>query len=452
MPARPRLTTPPPGLPLAASIAAALIEPGTAVVAYFAASAWFDVSIARHDLVLCLLVAALGLPGRDRWADPPGAAAIDIVLAWAGQLVLLALAGALTSGFALFDARVLVAWALATPLAQWLAVRTGQQLWREGPAAPGGRRRVVVVGAEPHGVRVAGALGDGRDGGIEVVGYFDDRTDERLAAEAAPRRLGALKDCAAFVQERGIDEVCIALPLGSQARIVELIEPLRRTAAAVSFAPDGFGSALLDAPAFERRGLLLIELGGTPFGTGGALVKRSVDIVLASIVVALAAPLLVVVAAAIRAGSPGPAIVGRPMKGLFGEDVVVRRLRTTRTGDESSPTAFGTWLRRTSIDRLPQFIDVLQGRMSLVGPRAHAIADDAAYRELIGPAGVRAGVRPGVTGWAQVHGHRADGDDPEALREQVDLDLAYLRRWTPALDLRILVQALLMPLAPRSAD
>lgn len=458
MPDRTALPPPSPSEPpAAASLAAVVLEPGIAVLGYFAACAWFDVPIGRHDLALGVLLLALGLPGRDRWTDAPGSAAIDIALAWAGRLALLALAGAVTSSVGLFDLRVLLAWALATPAAQWLAVRTGQQLWRHG-AAPAGRTRVVVVGAGPHGAQVAAALAGGADPAIEVVGYFDDRADERIAAGATVHRLGALRDCAGFVGEHRIDEVCITLPLGSQSRIVDLLQQLRSTSAAVSLAPDAFASALLDAPTFERRGLLLIGIGRGPFGATGAIVKRSIDLVLASVAVALAAPLLLAVAAAIRLGSPGPAIVGRRMKSLFGEDVVMHRFRTTRLVDEaaalgdSRPTAVGAWLRRTSIERWPQLIDVLQGRMSLVGPRAHAVASDPAYRRLIGPTGVRSGVKPGLTGWAQVHGHRAETDDPEVLRDRIGLDLAYLRRWTPALDLRIVVQALFVPFGSRDAE
>jgi putative colanic acid biosynthesis UDP-glucose lipid carrier transferase len=121
------------------------------------------------------------------------------------------------------------------------------------------------------------------------------------------------------------------------------------------------------------------------------------------------------------------------------------------TRDDPRVTPFGAFIRRTSLDELPQFFNVLQGRMSIVGPRPHAVAHNEAYRRLIGPYMVRHKVKPGITGWAQIHGHRGETDTLDKMRDRVAHDLEYLRHWSLGLDLRIVVRTALLMLADRQA-
>jgi putative colanic acid biosynthesis UDP-glucose lipid carrier transferase len=192
------------------------------------------------------------------------------------------------------------------------------------------------------------------------------------------------------------------------------------------------------------------------------VLKRAEDLVLASLILLAIAPLLAVVALGVKLSSPGPVIFRQRRNGLDGREIVVWKFRSMRTMDNGAVvrqatrddprvTPFGAFIRRTSLDELPQFFNVLQGRMSIVGPRPHAVAHNEAYRRLIGPYMVRHKVKPGITGWAQIHGHRGETDTLDKMRDRVAHDLEYLRHWSLGLDLRIVVRTALLMLADRQA-
>jgi putative colanic acid biosynthesis UDP-glucose lipid carrier transferase len=188
----------------------------------------------------------------------------------------------------------------------------------------------------------------------------------------------------------------------------------------------------------------------TPFTGTNELVKRLSDIVLASLIVILISPLLLVIAIGIKVTSPGPVIFKQRRNGLDGEEIVVYKFRSMTTVDDGAVvrqatrddpriTPLGAILRRSSLDELPQFFNVLQGTMSIVGPRPHAVTHNAEYRQIIKAYMVRHKVKPGITGWAQVNGQRGETDTIEKMRTRVEYDLEYLRNWSLGLDLRIIV-------------
>lgn len=433
------------------SLIAALLEPAIAVVVFLGVSVWFDEPIVRSDLMLCLLVVALTFPGANRFKDAPLTAAVDIAMSWASLLVILLLCGYATSSLHFFELRVLLWWALLTPVAQWLAVAIGRRIQHQQDALPHNRRSAVIIGAGALGVKVARALAEGRDRGIDFVGYFDDRTDDRLHAEAVPQRLGALMDAAPYIREHAIHDVYITLPLGSQPRIVELLEAVQGTTASIYFVPDVFGISIIQGRLQDINGVPVVGICETPFTGTNELAKRFSDIVLASIILVLIAPVLLVCAIGVKLSSPGPAIFKQRRNGLDGEEIVVYKFRSMRvmddgavvrqaTRDDPRITPFGAFLRRTSLDELPQFINVLQGRMSIVGPRPHAVAHNEMYRQLIKAYMVRHKVKPGITGWAQVNGHRGETDTLEKMQARVEYDLEYLRNWSIGLDLQIIAR------------
>ncbi len=264
------------------SLVAALLEPAVTVLSYVAVCAGFDEPIVRSDLTLCLLVLALTFPGRNRFNDRLLTAAVDVYASWLSLLVILALCAYATSSLGFFDPQVLLWWALITPVAQLTAVFAGQRVIRQVAARTGSRRTAVVVGAGPLGVKVANALLGSREQGVDFLGYFDDRTDERVHNEAAPRRLGTLKDAAPYVRERAIREVYITLPLGSQPRIVELLEQVQGTTASMFFVPDVFGISIIQGRLQDMNGVPVVGICETPFTGTNELVKRVSDIVLAS--------------------------------------------------------------------------------------------------------------------------------------------------------------------------
>jgi putative colanic acid biosynthesis UDP-glucose lipid carrier transferase len=329
-------------------------------------------------------------------------------------------------------------------------------------ARPSARRKAIVVGAGALGVKVARALADSADSGVDFTGYFDDRTDDRLHQEASPRRLGGLRDVAAYVIEAGVREVYITLPLGSQPRIVELLEQVQGTTASLFFVPDVFGISIIQGRLQDMNGVPVVGICETPFTGTNDLVKRVSDIVLATIILVLISPVLLAIAIGVKLTSPGPVIFRQRRNGLDGGEIVVYKFRSMTaqdngpvvlqaTKDDPRITPFGAFLRRTSLDELPQFINVLQGRMSIVGPRPHAVAHNEEYRQLIKAYMVRHKVKPGITGWAQVNGHRGETDTIEKMQARVEYDLEYLRNWSLGLDLQIIVRTIRLVFFDRHA-
>jgi putative colanic acid biosysnthesis UDP-glucose lipid carrier transferase len=444
------------------SLVAAFLEPTISVIVYLVAMAAFEEPIGRSDLTLCLLIFALTFPGRNRFRDRPLNAAVDISTSWVSLLVILALCGYATRSLGFFVLEIMLWWAVVTPVLQWCAFFAGRKFLRWRDALPENRRSAVVVGAGELGVKVSRAFQARGDIGLSFLGYFDDRADERVASEAATQRIGSLKDAARYIREHGIHEVYITLPLGSQPRIVELLEQLQATTASIFYVPDVFGISIIQGRLVDMNGVPVVGLLETPFTGTNELVKRASDIVLASIILVLISPVLLVIAIGVKLSSPGPVIFKQRRNGLDGSEIVVYKFRSMRTMDDGKVvkqatkgdpriTPFGAFLRRSSLDELPQFINVLQGRMSIVGPRPHAVAHNEQYRELIKAYMVRHKAKPGITGWAQVNGHRGETDTIDKMRARVEYDLEYLRNWSLGLDLQIIVRTVKLVFFDRNA-
>jgi putative colanic acid biosynthesis UDP-glucose lipid carrier transferase len=444
------------------SLVAAFLEPTVIVATFLAVTLWFDEPVLRASLTLCLLVFALTFPGRNRFKDTLLAAGVDIVTSWVVLLSILALCGYATRSFGFFEDDVLITWAVLTPVLQWVAVWIGQVILKRQAARPEARRAAVVVGAGALGVKVARALAESQDQGMDFIGYFDDRSDDRVHGEASEKRLGGLREVAPFVSSHGIRDVYITLPLGSQPRIVELLDQVQGTTASIFFVPDVFGISIIQGRLQDMNGVPVVGICETPFTGTNELVKRVSDIILATLILILISPILLVLAIGVKLSSPGPAIFKQRRNGLQGEEIIVYKFRSMRaqdngpvvrqaTKDDPRITKFGAFIRRTSLDELPQFINVLQGRMSIVGPRPHAVAHNEQYRQIIKAYMVRHKVKPGITGWAQVNGHRGETDTIEKMKARVEYDLEYLRNWSLGLDLQIIVRTARLMISDRNA-
>ena len=435
------------------SLVAAFLEPTLTVLMFLTANWYIGERITRPELTLCLLVFALTFPGRNRFRDPLLVAAVDVFTSWLMLLGILALCGYATRSLHFFDEQALMIWAFATPLLQLGAVWLGRRVLKAHAARPEARRPSIVVGGGQLGVKVARALEGSVDRGTDFLGYFDDRGDERLHETAALNRLGGLKDVANYVREHGVREVFITLPLGSQPRIVELLENVQGTTASLFFVPDVFGISIIQGRLQDMNGVPVVGICETPFTGTNELTKRISDVVLASVILLLISPLLAAIAIGVKLSSPGPVIFRQKRNGLDGEEIIVYKFRSMTAQDNGAVvrqatkndariTRFGAFIRRTSLDELPQFINVLQGRMSIVGPRPHAVAHNEEYRQLIKAYMVRHKVKPGITGWAQVNGHRGETDTIEKMQTRVEYDLEYLRNWSLGLDLQIIVRTI----------
>ena len=442
------------------SLIAAFLEPGIIVLTYLLVSGHFDEPIMRPDLTLCLLVFALTFPGRNRFGDHPASAVVDVLSSWLVLLGILLLCGYATNSLHYFEDQVLIWWAALTPVVQIVAIASGRRVQKWRARDPSARRTAVIVGASPLGYKVSRALRESQ--GVICLGYFDDRSPDRLHPEAGAAILGTLAQLSDFVRDKGVREVYITLPLGSQPRIVELLEQVQGTTASLFFVPDVFGISIIQGRLQDMNGVPVVGICETPFTGTNQLVKRLSDIVLASIILVLISPVLLAVAIGVKLSSPGPVIFKQRRNGLDGEEIIVYKFRSMRTLDNGSVvqqatkdddriTPFGAFIRRKSLDELPQFINVLQGRMSIVGPRPHAVAHNEEYRKLIKAYMVRHKVKPGITGWAQVNGLRGETDTIDKMKARVEYDLEYLRNWSLALDLQIILRTVRLVVFDRHA-
>ncbi|MEI7464091.1 MAG: undecaprenyl-phosphate glucose phosphotransferase [Burkholderiales bacterium] len=435
------------------SLVAAFLEPTITVLVFVLANHWMDEPIARPQLTVCLLVFALTFPGSNRFRESLLAASVGIFVSWSLLLTILALCAYATRSLKYFEDGVVIAWAVATPLLQCAAVLIGKKVLQWQAASPDNRRTAVVVGGGGLGVKVARALKGAEDRNVDFLGYFDDRVDERVHESAASNSLGGLKDVASFVRQHGVNEVFITLPLSSQPRIVELLDQLQGTTASLFFVPDVFGIGIIQGRLQDMNGVPVVGICETPFTGINALTKRVSDVVLASIILLLVAPVMLALAIGVKLSSPGPVVFKQRRNGLDGDEIIVYKFRSMNAMENGSVvmqakpndprlTPFGAFIRRTSLDELPQFINVLQGRMSIVGPRPHAVAHNEEYRKLIKAYMVRHKVKPGITGWAQVNGHRGETETIEKMQARVEYDLEYLRNWSLTLDLQIVIRTI----------
>jgi putative colanic acid biosynthesis UDP-glucose lipid carrier transferase len=328
-------------------------------------------------------------------------------------------------------------------------------------AVEGMRKVAVIAGANDLGRKLAERLGDPMLG-VRFAGYFDDRAPGRLQQLTDGQNLGGLSRLADYARANRVDVIYIALPMASQPRILRLLEELRDTTASIYFVPDIFVSDLIQARVDSIGGLPVVAVCETPFYGFNGAVKRASDVLGASVILALISPLLLAIAIGVKRSSPGPILFKQRRYGLDGRKIVVYKFRSMTvaedgdvvrqaTRNDTRITRFGAFLRRTSLDELPQFINVLQGRMSIVGPRPHAVAHNEMYRKLIRGYMIRHKVRPGITGLAQVNGLRGETDTVEKMKARIEYDLAYLRNWSVLLDLQIVLKTVVVVLGKQNA-
>jgi putative colanic acid biosynthesis UDP-glucose lipid carrier transferase len=450
--------------PGAAALVLAVVDPVVAIAMLVAACAAFGEGLDGRALILALLVFAMTFPGTFAGKSSAGAGEmmLDILTGWLAVIGLLLLLGWASSTLGVFDQRVILAWALATPVALFAAHRALPLLLPRVLAAEGMRKTAVIAGANELGRRLAAQIRGNRLLGIEVAGFFDDRNAGRLQELAGADNLGGLARLADYARTHRVDVIYIALPMASQPRILRLLEDLRDTTASIYFVPDIFVFDLIQARVDSIGNLPLVAVCETPFYGFNGVVKRASDLLIALAILLLISPVMLAIAAGIKLSSPGPVLFKQRRYGLDGRKIVVYKFRSMTvaedgdvvrqaTRNDSRITRFGAFLRRTSLDELPQFINVLQGRMSVVGPRPHAVAHNEQYRKLIRGYMIRHKVRPGITGLAQVNGWRGETETVDKMKGRIEYDLHYLRNWSLLLDLQIILKTIVVVLRKHNA-
>lgn len=375
----------------------------------------------------------------------------DTLIGWGFIIAILLFVGYATRLSYRYSDQVMLTWFIATPVAliiSHLAVRKiASSLRKEGEV-----RSVVIVGANDIGRKLAERILEYPYLLMEMRGYFDDRDKSRSHAVNMPL-LGEISDVATYVREHNIQMIFISLPMSAQPRIRKLLDDLHDTTASIYFLPDVYIFDLMQARFDNVGGVPVVAICDTPFYGVDSVVKNISDFVLALLILILLSPLMLCIALAVKLTSIGPAVFKQRRYGLNGEEIIVYKFRSMKVSEDGSHiiqahkndprlTRIGAFLRRTSLDELPQFINVLQGRMSIVGPRPHAVAHNELYRKLIRGYMLRHKVKPGITGWAQVNGLRGETQDLEKMQARIEYDLYYLQNWSLWLDLWIIMRTI----------
>ena len=313
------------------------------------------------------------------------------------------------------------------------------------------RKRVAIIGATEMGERLARRINESPWLGMHIEGFYDDREPDRL--HKLPLEYGGIQGKLAVAVEKSrtneFDIIYIALPLRAEKRIHDILIQLKDTTASVHMVADFFAFDLLRGRWGSIGDVPVVSLHDTPFYGVDGWVKRIEDIVLGSLALLIFAIPMLIIAIAVKLTSKGPVFFRQRRYGLNGEVIEVMKFRSMTTADDGADvkqatkgdariTKLGAFLRKTSLDELPQLINVVTGEMSLVGPRPHAVAHNELYRKKIRGYMLRHKVKPGITGWAQVNGWRGETDTLEKMEKRIEHDLDYIRNWDLFLDLKIL--------------
>lgn len=372
----------------------------------------------------------------------------NLILGWLIVLCVLAVVGGLSSMIDIYDSDMLVTWSVITPILLFIA-HASVRRYLEVLRARGNIRHAVIVGANDLGYKLASKIHQQRSLMMRVEGFFDDRFDDRCDDQLKQVVAGGIDDVADFVAQHNIHVVYITLPMLDHARVTDLVNSLRDTTASIYFVPDVFMFDLVQGNIDDVNGVPVVSVFETPLTGINSINKRVFDILASSAILLAISPVLVAVALMIKISSPGPIIFKQRRYGIDGEPFWVYKFRTMSvcedtgvitqaTQNDARVTQLGAVLRKTSLDELPQLFNVLNGSMSIVGPRPHAIAHNEHYRKIIRGYMWRHKVKPGITGWAQINGYRGETDTLDKMEHRIIYDISYLKNWSLWLDLTII--------------
>lgn len=361
--------------------------------------------------------------------------------------------------------KVMLLWLTITPLTLMLtalAIRAVAAFYYSNPAR---RRKAVLIWSNSACADLVDSLRNTPLAAVDVVGFFDNRNESRPPSKL--EKLGNLSDAVNWIidEETGkvkVDVVFIGLNTREPPELAEIIEVLYDSTATTYFVPESL--------IFGMPGIQLRELAGkpvlasieTPFIGLAALPKRLFDFFGALFGLILLSPFLFIIAIGVKLSSPGPVFFKQKRYGMAGKAINVYKFRSMKITPEDAPviqatigdtrvTKFGSFIRRTSLDELPQLFNVLIGNMSLVGPRPHAIAHNELYRKLVTGYMFRHKIKPGITGWAQVNGLRGETDTLEKMQSRIDYDLYYLQHWSIWFDFIIIWRTLKVVFGDKNA-
>jgi putative colanic acid biosynthesis UDP-glucose lipid carrier transferase len=311
-------------------------------------------------------------------------------------------------------------------------------------------KHVVIVGYGPTGQEMHRRASQQHWYGYDVKAVHAGTEDAAAITDPSVTKMEDLEEICNYVEKNNIHEIWITLPLSASAQLQTLQYLLRNSLVDIRWVPDTMSMQILSNKFINFLGLPTVELNQPVSGGVGGIAKELFDKLFAAVALILLIPLFVVISIAIRFSSPGPIFFKQPRLGLNGKPFNVFKFRTMKlheengtvkqaTQDDPRITSLGRFLRRTSLDELPQFINVLMGDMSVVGPRPHALQHNDMYKDKLEMYMLRHRVKPGITGWAQIHGYRGETDTVDKMAKRVEFDLHYIQNWSLWMDVKIIV-------------
>ncbi|HBZ9114581.1 TPA: undecaprenyl-phosphate glucose phosphotransferase [Klebsiella pneumoniae] len=307
-------------------------------------------------------------------------------------------------------------------------------------------RRVAIAGSMEAGIELLKSFNDEPWLGFKVEGIYNDN----VIHTAGIRYVGDFEQLIADAKNGKLDRIYIAMNMSDEKKIKLLVRQLTNTTCSVMLIPDIFTFNILQSRTEEVNGVPVVPLFDTPLNGINMVFKRLEDIILSILILTLISPVLIIISFAVKLTSSGPVIFRQTRYGMDGKPIKVWKFRSMKVMEDGGVvtqakqndirvTRVGRFLRRTSLDELPQFFNVLSGEMSIVGPRPHAVAHNEQYRDLIEGYMLRHKVKPGITGWAQINGWRGETDTLEKMQKRVEYDLDYIREWSIWFDLYIII-------------
>jgi putative colanic acid biosynthesis UDP-glucose lipid carrier transferase len=440
------------------SITESLLEPFIAVCALWIVAIVQEGRLSPIYILLSLIVFLLTFPGNSRIALSVNKAIENIILNWvilSGLLILFAYS---TQYLYLFPTATIVFWVILTPSLQILGFLTLKLVAPLITKLQGPIKRAVIAGVNEQSIELALRLNGSEVKSTKIVGFFEDRDlkrdadiDALLENISNVSLLGRIDEMANYIKLHKIDVIYLSLPMTNNPNVLQMLDDLKDTTVSIYFVPDIFMTDLIQGRMDQVDGIPVVAMCETPFTGFSGMVKRVADVVFSFGVLMCIIPILIVIAICVKLSSPGPIIFKQRRYGLDGKEILVYKFRsmtvcedggkvTQATKNDQRVTKLGAFLRKSSLDELPQFINVLQGRMSVVGPRPHAVSHNEMYRKLIKGYMIRHKVKPGITGWAQVNGLRGETETLDKMKARIDYDLDYLRNWSPKLDMYIVLK------------
>jgi putative colanic acid biosynthesis UDP-glucose lipid carrier transferase len=378
---------------------------------------------------------------------------ITLLFVWGVTVFLMLAWGFISKHTQEFSRLALFTWSVVAPVLM-IFCRLGIRLLQRILRTLGyNSRSFAIVGVTELGFQLARNIEQLPEMGLKFAGFYDDRGEERTpdVPEALGRKIGNLDDLVGQARAGEVDIIYITFPMRGEERIRGVLSRLSDTTASVYVVPDFFVFELLHSRWSDILGLPVVSVFETPFYGIDGMAKRLCDLVLSAALLLLLSIPMAIIAAWVKLTSPGPALFRQKRYGLDGREIRVWKFRTMTVCEDGADavqakrndprvTKAGEFLRRTSLDELPQLLNVTEGSMSLVGPRPHPTALNEQFRQKVEGYMLRHKVKPGITGLAQVYGWRGETDTPEKMEKRIQCDLRYIREWSLWLDMKILLR------------